>query len=264
MPPRAEPPPASGGDAAPRILLIEDDADDAALTRELLGDIFGAALALEWVRSWDAGLAAVGETRHDIYLVDYRLGDRNGLQLVRAAIDGLAGAGAHVREVEWPEVSLYAAAVGVITLAEAAAYHEQYLPARRVEYSDEVARKLEAGAQIRATQYVDAMRVMQQARRGEADRVLDGVDVLMTPQVQEVAPPIADVLMDQHVGRRVVFTGPIDLTGQPAMSVPCGLSSDGLPVGLQIIGRRWDEAAVVRAGRAYEMVRGPFPAPPIS
>jgi len=92
MPPRAELPPASGGDAAPRILLIEDDADDAALTRELLGDIFGAALALEWVRSWDAGLAAVGETRHDIYLVDYRLGDRNGLQLVRAAIEGDAAA----------------------------------------------------------------------------------------------------------------------------------------------------------------------------
>ena len=91
--PRAElPAPAAGSDAAPRVLLIEDDADDAALSRELLTDIFGKALALDWVRSWDAGLAAVGEARHDVYLVDYRLGDRNGLQLVRAAIEGDAAA----------------------------------------------------------------------------------------------------------------------------------------------------------------------------
>jgi aspartyl-tRNA(Asn)/glutamyl-tRNA(Gln) amidotransferase subunit A len=185
-------------------------------------------------------------------------------RLVRAAIDELAGAGAIAQEVDWPEVSSYAGAVGVITIAEAAAYHRQYLPARRAEYSDDVGGKVDAGAQVSATQYINAMRVMDRARRGEADRALEGVDVILTPQVQQVAPEIAHVLSDQDLVRRVVFTGPIDLTGQPAMSVPCGLSSDGMPVGLQIIGRRWDEAGVVRAGRAYEMVRGPFPAPPIS
>jgi diguanylate cyclase (GGDEF)-like protein len=80
-------PPAAGGDALPRILMVEDDEDDHALTRELLLEIFGTALELEWVRSWEEGLATVGEARHDVYLVDYRLGDRNGLQLVGEAID---------------------------------------------------------------------------------------------------------------------------------------------------------------------------------
>ncbi|MEX0749285.1 MAG: amidase [Dehalococcoidia bacterium] len=185
-------------------------------------------------------------------------------RLVRKAIADLAAAGADVQEVDWPEASVYSSAVGPIILAEAAAYHAQYLPARRAEYSDVVGGMLEAGAQIKATQYIDAMRIMERARSGEADRALDDVDVLMTPQVQQVAPKMADVLTDRDVVRRTALTSLIDLTGQPAMSVPCGVSSQAMPVGLQIIGRRWDEAAVVRAGRAYEMVRGPFPAPPIS
>jgi diguanylate cyclase (GGDEF)-like protein len=78
---------ATGGDVTPRILLIEDDEDDLLLTRELLAEAFGDAFELEWARSWDQALAAIGEARHDIYLVDYRLGARNGLELVREAID---------------------------------------------------------------------------------------------------------------------------------------------------------------------------------
>jgi len=60
------------------------------------------------------------------------------------------------------------------------------------------------------------------------------------------------------------FTGDFDFTGQPAISVPCGLTSDGLPAGIMFTGRRWDEASVFRAGRAYEDVRGPFPLAPIA
>jgi len=48
------------------------------------------------------------------------------------------------------------------------------------------------------------------------------------------------------------FTAPFNLTGLPALSLPCGFSSDGLPIGLQIVGRPWAEAAVLRAGQAYE------------
>ncbi len=71
----------------PRILLIDDDEDDYFLTRELLAEIFGSRLRLEWVRCWDAALAAIGEQRHDVCLVDYRLGERTGLELVREAIE---------------------------------------------------------------------------------------------------------------------------------------------------------------------------------
>jgi aspartyl-tRNA(Asn)/glutamyl-tRNA(Gln) amidotransferase subunit A len=185
-------------------------------------------------------------------------------RLVRKAIDDLASAGAAVREIDWPQAVEYSSKVGIIILAEGAAYHTRYLPARRGEYGDQVGSALEAGARIPVTQYIDALRVMERARRGEADQALEDVDVLITPQTPQPAPLISTVLGDEGVVRRTACTSLIDLTGQPAMSVPCGLSENGLPVALQIVGRRWDEAAVVRAGRAYELVRGPFPAPPIS
>ena len=79
--------PAPATDIAPRILLIEDDEDDYILTRELLADAFGGAFELEWVQSWDQALAVVAQARHDVYLVDYRLGEGNGLQLVREAVE---------------------------------------------------------------------------------------------------------------------------------------------------------------------------------
>jgi diguanylate cyclase (GGDEF)-like protein len=78
---------AAGNEIAPRILLIEDDEDDYLLTRGLLAEAFGAAFELEWVQSWEAALRAIAQARHDIYLVDYRLGARNGLELVREAVD---------------------------------------------------------------------------------------------------------------------------------------------------------------------------------
>lgn len=81
--PEREPP---GNGESPRILLIDDDEDDYLLTRELLGEIFGGRLRLEWARSWDTALAAIAERRHEVYLVDYRLGERTGLELVREAI----------------------------------------------------------------------------------------------------------------------------------------------------------------------------------
>ncbi len=70
---------------SPSILLVEDDEDDYVLAREKLQLSFGADVRLDWVSSWDEGLAAIGDASHDIYLVDFRLGARTGLELVRAA-----------------------------------------------------------------------------------------------------------------------------------------------------------------------------------
>lgn len=70
---------------APSILLVEDDEDDYVLARGLLSEIFGPSLKLDWVETWDAGLEALRKGTHDICLADFRLGDRNGLELVREA-----------------------------------------------------------------------------------------------------------------------------------------------------------------------------------
>ena len=69
-----------------RVLLIEDDEDDYLLTRELLVEVFGHKLQLDWTQSWHDGLEQVFEARHDVVVVDYRLGERNGLELVREAV----------------------------------------------------------------------------------------------------------------------------------------------------------------------------------
>jgi diguanylate cyclase len=81
------PPPAEGSAGAPRILLVDDDEDDYILTKDLLADVFGRALQLEWVRSWRAAIDRVAAAQHDIYLVDYRLDERDGLELVRHAVE---------------------------------------------------------------------------------------------------------------------------------------------------------------------------------
>ena len=75
-----------------RILLIEDDEDDYILTRELLDEAYGQNCTLDWVNSWDGGVEEIRNCRHDVYLVDYRLGARNGIDILRKAMMSRCGA----------------------------------------------------------------------------------------------------------------------------------------------------------------------------
>jgi len=91
-----------------KVLLVEDDEDDFVIARDLFSEMPGRRFALDWARSFDAGLEAMTLNQHDVCLVDYRLGVRNGVDLLRAAIEGgcqspiilLTGAGEHVIDVE--------------------------------------------------------------------------------------------------------------------------------------------------------------------
>jgi aspartyl-tRNA(Asn)/glutamyl-tRNA(Gln) amidotransferase subunit A len=94
------------------------------------------------------------------------------------------------------------------------------------------------------------------------DGILGKVDVLVTPTIRVVAHPIGKPfttvdgqpmdLFDMSVG----LTAPFTLTGSPAISTPCGFNSDGLPIGLQIVGRAWDEGTVLRIATAYQNAAG--------
>ena len=182
---------------------------------------------------------------------------------VRAAIETLAGAGADVREIRWPRATEYAKAASAILGIEARAYHEGAFPGRAAEYGPLIRARLAAQGDVDADTYARSMRLLLEARAGAADRDLDGVDVLAMPTVPTRAWTIEEA---KEIGRPSEWTRVtriFDLTGQPAISVPCGMDPDGLPVGLQFAGRMWDEAMVLRAARAYEMVRGPFPLPPL-
>jgi len=185
-------------------------------------------------------------------------------RLVRKAIDDLANEGASVRDVDFPQAAGWGGVAAAVMFAEAAAYHAPNFPSRRDEYSPGVAALLDAGHGIPGPAYVAARRALEQARRSDADAILDGVDVLAVPTVPLAAPTLEAMRSNDASLAIVSTTALFDLTGQPVLAVPCGLTTGGLPVAISFVARQWDEGAAFRAGRAYEMVRGPFPAPPIS
>ncbi len=169
---------------------------------------------------------------------------------VEAAVDVLRTEGAEVHEVSVPHLDVAAAAFAPIISAEAAAYHQRWLRERPQDYGEDVRQRLLQGLLYPAVDYVKA----QRARR----RVLGGflatlreVDVLITPTVPVTAPPIpGPAVATPNPLTRCTF--PLNLTGLPALSLPCGFDRQGLPVGLQIIGRPFDEATVLRVGHTYQ------------
>jgi aspartyl-tRNA(Asn)/glutamyl-tRNA(Gln) amidotransferase subunit A len=180
---------------------------------------------------------------------------------VRAAIEALGRAGAEVVEIRWPRAVEYAKAASAILGVEARAYHEGTFPGRSAEYGPLVRARLASQGDVDAETYARSMRLLLEARAGGADRDLDGVDVLAMPTVPSRAWTIEEAKEIGRPSEWTRITRIFDLTGQPAISVPCGMDPDGIPVGLQFAARMWDEAAALRAARAYELVRGPFPLP---
>jgi aspartyl-tRNA(Asn)/glutamyl-tRNA(Gln) amidotransferase subunit A len=182
---------------------------------------------------------------------------------VRAAIDALARAGAEVREIRWTAASEYARAASQVLSIEARAFHQGAFAGRESEYGPLIAARLGTARDVDAAAYARAMRLLIGARAGAADRDLAEVDVLAMPTVPSRAWTIEEAKEPGRPSEWTRITRIFDLTGQPAISVPCGRDPDGLPIGLQLAGRLWDEPLVLRAARAYELVRGPFPLPPL-
>jgi aspartyl-tRNA(Asn)/glutamyl-tRNA(Gln) amidotransferase subunit A len=166
-----------------------------------------------------------------------------------AALATLGRLGADVRDVRIP--SIWAApAFMVIMLGEAFAYHASGLRERPELYGDVLREKLMAGALFTAEEYVQAQRLRARLR-SDMHRALADVDVLATPTTPVTAPAFEVVLdPDFPFGRSNM--APFNMAGLPALALPCGFASSGLPISLQLAGRPFDEATVLRAGHAYE------------
>jgi len=185
------------------------------------------------------------------------------LTAVHSAVAVLESAGAVVREVEVPLPELYAPVAAAILLPEAAAYHQQMRRERGHLYGEDLLLRLETGALLPATDYIAALRARTLIQRAWAAMFAD-IDVLIAPTVPQGAPLVGQQEWTRPDGSTeavhaslVRLSSPANLTGLPALAVPCGVDRNGLPVSMQVIGRPFAEPTVLRAGHTYEQLRGP-------
>jgi len=180
---------------------------------------------------------------------------------VREAAEVFASLGAEVEEVEIPNLWDTLKAQRLILAAEAYAVHEERLETEPERFDDQGLERLLRGKGLEAYRYANAQQRRLYSRR-EFGRVLQGVDVLLTPTVPIEATGIGQRETVIHGYEEAVYSaltrlaGPTNLNGLPSLSVPCGLTGSGMPVGLQLIGRPFDEATLYRFGHAYEEAVG--------
>jgi len=164
-----------------------------------------------------------------------------------AALDVLRALGAVVSDVQIP---LLDGGLRInILQAEASAYHAQWLRESPEKYSDQVRGLLLWGLTLSAADYINDLRVRREFT-DQVRAVMERVDVIAMPTCPAVACPI-EATADGAYGYSAL-TGPWDHTGQPVISVPCGFGKGGLPAGLSLAGRPFEEALLCRVAHAYE------------
>ena len=177
---------------------------------------------------------------------------------VREATEVFRSLGAEVREVELPHLPQALKAQRIVLAAEAYAVHEERLESEPGKFGEEVRERIRDGENLKAYRYARAQQVTRRRSLEEFGHALGEVDVLLTPTVPIAATEIGQREVETNGHSEHVFsvltrlTGPTNLNGLPSLSVPCGFTSSGLPIGLQLIGRPFDEATLYRYAHAYE------------
>lgn len=191
----------------------------------------------------------IGVPRHFFWADDPRI-DQETLRVVDSAVQTLSDLGAKVQDVTVPTLQYAGAAQPAIMLSEAFAYHQRLLRSQPEEFGDMVRARFRTGGLFSSADYVQAQRVRNVLKRDFA-AVLQQVDVVVSPSMSSPAPAFATI-DGMTTARRPSFTGPYNLTGMPAISIPCGFTAAGLPVGLQIAGKPFDEPTVLRVAYTYQ------------
>ncbi|MBI3457799.1 MAG: Asp-tRNA(Asn)/Glu-tRNA(Gln) amidotransferase subunit GatA [Candidatus Rokubacteria bacterium] len=174
---------------------------------------------------------------------------------IARSVEGVLGElrrlGLILEDVEIPEWAAAAEASRVLIRCEAAAEHRTILRERAAELIPQVRERLEAGAATPAPDYVDALRAGARLRVA-LRRLFGRVDLLALPGRDQTAPRMDEggKLLEPLSPRN--FTAPFNLAGVPALTFPCGFSAEGLPIGLQLAGRAWEEGTLLRVAHAYQ------------
>ena len=182
-------------------------------------------------------------------------------RLVRQAIEVLGKLGARVIPVEFPGMADLTAASRTSLLVEAAAVHRKNLETHSGDFGADVKMLLERGREVSAADYVNAQLARRRFGR-KFERLFEQVDLLVTPATPLTAFPVGETKVvfrekgtEKEEDTRAAATRHLrafNASGHPALSVCCGFDGHELPVGLQIVGRLFEEAAVLQCGHAYE------------
>jgi aspartyl-tRNA(Asn)/glutamyl-tRNA(Gln) amidotransferase subunit A len=183
------------------------------------------------------------------------------LAAYESALKKLRKAGCKVKEISIPLLNNTEDSGNNIAWAEATHYHQQmgWFPKNSAEYGEDVRARLEIGARVSATTYLEALALREKFIQQFHSTMLDAaVDALVVPSTPIAAPLIGEentVLHGKdHATRALLLrlNRPANLAGVPAISIPCGLTPSGLPLGLQLIGPAKSEAALLQIGQLFE------------
>jgi aspartyl-tRNA(Asn)/glutamyl-tRNA(Gln) amidotransferase subunit A len=167
------------------------------------------------------------------------------------AVFGLAALGAEIRDIDVPVPT-----DRTLQSAEAYAFHAEFVARNPELYQPETLRRIRTGQNVSREALLEARRELERARR-DIVPVFADVDVLLTPTTPIAAPTIAELKQNPDLlrPRELLLlrnTRPVNVWGLPAISIPCGFTETGLPIGLQIIAPHWGEARVLQVAHAYE------------
>lgn len=177
--------------------------------------------------------------------------DPEVLDAVREAAKVFESLGCKVQEVNVNWMREAALANKTMTQSDGATVHRDRLREHPERFGEDVRRRLEDGAKTTSTEYVLARRTQTEVKK-RCEQFFESHEFLIMPTTPIAAPTIDGHDAVEQAGRLTRFTAPFNLAGLPALSVPCGFTKEGLPIGLQIVSRAWGDAKVLNAGYAFE------------
>src|SRR5215208_2763445 len=172
-------------------------------------------------------------------------------EAVREAAKVFESLGCKVQEVNMDWLQEAAVANKLMTQSDGAAVHRDRLKEHPEMFGEDIRRRLEDGAKTSSTEYILARRTQAEVKK-RFEQFFESFDYLILPTTPIPAPTIEGHDAVEQAGRLTRFTAPFNLAGLPALSIPCGFTKEGLPIGLQIVSRPWAEAKALNAGYAYE------------
>ncbi len=177
--------------------------------------------------------------------------DAEVLGAVREAAKVFKSSGCTVEEVDVSWLQEAALANKIMTQSDAATVHRDRLKEQPELFGDDIRRRLEDGANTPLTDYILARRTQAEMKK-RLERFFETYDFLILPTTPIAAPTIEGHDAVEQAARLTRFTAPFNLSGLPALSLPCGFTREGLPIGLQIVSRAWGESKVLNLGHAFE------------